>query len=559
MNWINDLLWGQGIAHSVLLLAVVIALGVQLGKIKIFGISLGMTLVLFVGILMGHFGFSVDPEVLHFVKEFGLILFVFSVGMQVGPGFFSSFKQGGVTLNLLACGIVLLGAVAALAIHYITGTPMATMVGVMSGAVTNTPGLGAAQQAFTDLFGRLDDTIALGYAVAYPLGVVGIILSMLVIRYVFRVNMKKEDEKVLEEENKQIQGATPVSLIVKNPAIFGKSISQLCELLKHRQFVISRILYNDTNKVGLVSADTVLRENDRIFVITTDTDAETIKTFVGEEILMDRKQWIPTESLLVSRRIIVTKPELNGKHLGDLQLRTLHGVNVTRLNRSGVDLVATRGLILQVGDKLTVVGSEPAVAKVEEVMGNSIKRLNEPNLITMFIGIALGVFLGSIPIAFPGIPQPVKLGLAGGPLIVAILMSRFGYKYKLVTYTTQSANLMLREIGIALFLACVGIGAGEGFVDTIVNKGGFSWIGYGFIITTLPLLIIGFIGRYFLKINYYTLMGLMAGSMTDPPALAYANSTAANDAPAVGYATVYPMTMFLRVLVAQLLILLFYA
>ncbi len=558
MNWLNDLLWGHGVAHSILLLAVVIALGIQVGKIKIFGISLGVALVLFVGILLGHFGFGMDPEVLHFVKEFGLILFVFSVGMQVGPGFFSSFKQGGITLNLLACGIVFLGAVVTLAIHFITGTPMATMVGVMSGAVTNTPGLGAAQQAFSDLFGSTDETIALGYAVAYPLGVVGIILSMLFIRYVFRINFQKETEKLCLEDNSQL-GATPISLIVKNPAIFNKSIAGLSELLKHREFVISRIMYNETNLVEIASADTILHENDKIFVITTEHDAETIKTFVGQEIVMDRKQWIPAESQLISRRIVVTKAELNGKRLGDLQLRRLHGINITRLNRSGVDLVATRGLTLQIGDRLTVVGSEPAIAKVSEILGNSLKHLNDPNLITIFIGIAFGVLLGSIPFAFPGIPQPVKLGLAGGPLIVAILISRFGYKYKLITYTTQSANLMLREVGIALFLACVGIGAGDGFVDTIINKGGFTWIAYGFMITTIPLLIIGTIGKYFLKINYFSLIGLMAGSMTDPPALAYANGTTATDAPAVSYATVYPITMFLRVLVAQLLILMFYA
>lgn len=559
MDWINDLLWGQGVAHTVLLLAVVIALGIQLGKIKIFGISLGVTWVLFVGIILGHFGFRMDPEVLHFVKEFGLILFVFAVGMQVGPGFFSSFKQGGVTLNLLACAIVLLGAVVTVAIHYITGTPMATMVGVMSGAVTNTPGLGAAQQAFHDLFGRADETIALGYAVAYPLGVVGIILSMLVVRWIFRVNMTKETQRLIEENRGNKQEAIPVSLVVKNPAIFEKKIAELSELLKHREFVISRIMYNDTHRVEIVSADTVLHHGDKIFVITTEQDIETIKTFVGEVVPMDRKQWIPAESKLISRRIVVTKAALNGKRLNELQLRRIHGINITRLHRSGVDLVATGGLTLQLGDRLTVVGSEPAVTKVEEVLGNSFKRLNEPNLITIFVGIALGVFLGSLPIVFPGIPQPVKLGLAGGPLIVAILISRFGYRYKLVTYTTQSAALMLREIGIALFLACVGIGAGDGFVDTIVNKGGFAWIGYGFAITTIPLLVVGAIGRYFFKINYFSLLGLMAGSMTDPPALAYSNAAAGNDAPAVSYATVYPMTMFLRVLTAQLLILLFYA
>jgi len=559
MEWINELLWGHGIGHSILLLSVTIAAGIQLGKIKVFGISLGVTLVLFVGILLGHFGFKIHPEVLHFFKEFGLILFVFSVGMQVGPGFFSSFKKGGITLNMLACSIVLLGAVTTVIIHFVTGIPMATMVGILSGAVTNTPGLGAAQQAYSDLFGNTDETIALGYAVAYPLGVVGIILSMLVIRYVFRVNFSKETEQIEKEANGQAQGATPVSLIVKNPAVFNRSIADLSMLLQHREFVISRIWSKENSRIEIAGPDTVLHEDDKIFVITTEKDAETIKTFIGKEIQMDRKQWIPADSELISRRILVTKPELNGKRLGELQLRRLHGINITRISRSGVDLVATRGLNLQVGDRLTVVGSEVAIAKVSDILGNSMKRLNEPNLITIFIGIALGIILGSIPIHFPGIPQPVKLGLAGGPLVVAILISRFGYHYKLITFTTQSANLMLREIGITIFLACVGLGAGDGFVDTIVNKGGFTWIGYGFMITTIPLLIVGFIGRYFCKINYFTLMGLMSGSMTDPPALAYSNATAGNDSPAVGYATVYPITMFLRVLTAQLLILLFYA
>ncbi len=559
MEWINELLFGNGIGHSILILAVTIAAGIQLGKIKIFGVSLGVTLVLFVGILLGHFGFRVDEQLLHFFKEFGLILFVFSVGMQVGPGFFSSFKKGGITLNLLACSIVILGAVVTLCIHFITGTPIATMVGIMSGAVTNTPGLGAAQQAYSDLFGNTDPTIALGYAVAYPLGVVGIILSMLLVRYIFRISLSKEAEDIAEEESKQIHGATPISLVVKNPAIFGKTIGQLSSLLEHREYVISRFWDKKSNKISIATADTVLNEDDKIFVITTEQDAETIKTFIGEEIELDRKQWIPADSKFVSRRIVVTKSELNGKRLGDLQLRRLHGINITRLNRAGMDLVAKPGLNLQIGDRLTVVGSEPAVTKVEEILGNSLKRLREPNLITLFVGIALGIILGSIPIAFPGIPQPVKLGLAGGPLIVAILISRFGYHYKLITYTTQSANLMLREIGISLFLACVGISAGDGFVDTIVNKGGFSWVGYGFMITIIPLLIVGIVGRYFYKINYFTLMGLIAGSTTDPPALAYANGSAGNDSPAVGYATVYPITMFLRVLTAQLLILLFYA
>ncbi len=559
MEWINELVWGEGIGHSILLLSIVIAAGIQLGKIRVFGISLGITLVLFVGILLGHFGFYVNPSVIHFFREFGLILFVYSVGMQVGPGFISSFKKGGMTLNGLACGIVFLGVATALAIHFITGIPIPTMVGILSGAVTNTPGLGAAQQAYTDMTGAAGETIALGYAVAYPLGVVGIILAMLFIRYVFHVSFEKEAEMLEAENNMHTSEATPVSLVVKNPAIFNKRVVDLAALLEHREFVISRIWRNGTNKVEIVNGNTILQENDKIFVITTEHDANTIKTFIGDEIQMDRKQWIPAESQFVSRRILVTKPELTGRRLGDLQLRRLHGINVTRVNRAGLELVATPGLQLQVGDRVTVVGSELAVDKVSSILGNSMKRLNEPNLFTIFIGIALGIILGSIPFTIPGVPQPIKLGLAGGPLIVSILISRFGYRYKLVTYTTQSANLMLREIGITMFLACVGLSAGDGFVDTIVNKGGISWIGYGFIITMVPLLIIGVIGRYFCKLNYFTLMGLLAGSTTDPPALAYANATAGNDAPAVSYATVYPLTMFLRVLTAQLIILFFCA
>lgn len=557
MNWINDLLWGEGIGHSILLLSFVIAAGIQLGKIKVFGVSLGITLVLFVGIILGHFGFTINHNVIHFFKEFGLILFVYSVGMQVGPGFFSSFKQGGITLNMLACGIVFLGVLTAVILHYATGIPMPTMVGILSGAVTNTPGLGAAQQAFSDMHGVSDNTIALGYAVAYPLGVIGIILSIILIKYIFRVSFDKENEQLNSEDSSHTNEAKPISLIVKNPAIFNKTVAELSNLLEHRDFVISRVWRDSNKQIEIASANTVLQENDKVFVITTETDAETIKTFIGEEIDMERKQWIRMESQFINRRILITKPELNGKRLGQLKLRKLYGINITRINRAGVDLVAKPGLTLQVGDRVNVVGTETAVSNVEKVLGNSMKRLNEPNLITIFVGIALGIVLGSIPISFPGIPQPVKLGLAGGPLVVAILISRFGYHYKLITYTTQSANLMLREIGITLFLACVGISAGNGFVDTIVNNGGFAWIGYGFIITFVPLMIIGCIGRYFCKVNYFTLMGLIAGSTTDPPALAYSNATAGNDAPSVGYATVYPLTMFLRVLTAQLLILFF--
>ena len=558
LNWFADLLFGESVGHSILLLSLVIAAGIQLGKIKIFGVSLGVTFVLFVGIILGHFGFTVNQDVLHFFREFGLILFVYSVGMQVGPGFFSSFKHGGVVLNMLAVGVILLGVITTIILYYMTGIPMSTMVGILSGAVTNTPGLGAAQQAYTDMYGVTDNTIALGYAVAYPLGVVGIILSIILIRYIFRVSFDKENEQLnKEEEEAHTNEAKPISLIVRNPAIFNKTVAELANLLEHREFVISRIWRHSDKQIEIASANSVLHENDKVFVITTEADVETVKTFIGEEIDMERKQWIRMESQFINRRILITKPELNGKRLGQLKLRKLYGINITRINRAGMDLVATPGLTLQVGDRVNVVGTETAVSNVEKLLGNSMKRLNEPNLLTIFVGIALGIILGSIPIAFPGIPQPVKLGLAGGPLIVAILISRFGYHYKLITYTTQSANFMLREIGITLFLACVGISAGDGFVETIVNNGGLAWVGYGFIITFVPLMIVGCIGRYFYKVNYFTLMGLIAGSTTDPPALAYSNATAGNDAPSVGYATVYPLAMFLRVLTAQLLILFF--
>ncbi|MDR1780244.1 MAG: putative transporter [Tannerella sp.] len=557
MDWIKELLYGDGVAHSVLLLSVVISLGIVSGKAKIGGVSLGITFVLFAGILFGHFGFRVNAEVLHFFKEFGLILFVYSIGMQVGPGFFASFRKGGMTLNMLATGVVFLGVVITLALHYITGLPVTTMVGILSGAVTNTPGLGAAQQAYFDMHGVTDNSIATGYAVAYPLGVAGIILAIICVRFMFGIKLDRETERMEAEDNTHANEARPISLTVKNPAIFGKSVSELSTLIAPHDFVISRIWYAGNEHIEMADAETVLNENDRIFAITTENDAEFVKTLVGEELPMERKQWIRPESQFVSRRILVTKSNLNGKQLGELKLRKLYGINITRINRSGVDLVASPHLTLQVGDRVNVVGTESAIANVETVLGNSMKRLNEPNLVPIFLGIALGIIVGSIPFAVPGIPQPVKLGLAGGPLIIAILVSRFGYKYKLVTYTTMSANLMLREIGITVFLACVGIGAGDGFADTILHRGGLAWIGYGFIITTIPLLIIGFIARKFCKLNYFTLMGLLAGSTTDPPALAYSNATAGNDAPAVSYATVYPLTMFLRVLTAQVIILMF--
>lgn len=545
-------LWGGGVAHSVLILSLVIAFGIMLAKIKVAGVSLGITWILFVGIVFGHFNMTLNEHLLHFMKEFGLILFVYSIGLQVGPGFFSAFKKGGLTLNLLAMLVVFLGVAITIILHFVTGTPITTMVGILSGAVTNTPSLGAAQQANSDLNGIDAPEIALGYAVAYPLGVVGIILSLIALKYILRINTKTEEAEA-ERGLGHIQELTvrPISFEIRNEAIDGKKIKDIRPLM-NRDFVISRVQYNDGQKIELVNSDTVLHLRDKILVISTPKDIEAISVFFGKQIDM---QWEQLDKKLISRRILITKPELNGKMLSQLKIRNNFGASITRVNRSGVDLVAAPQLQLQMGDRVTIVGSELAVSHAEKVLGNSMKRLDHPNLIPIFLGIALGCILGSTPFVFPGIPQPVKLGLAGGPLIVSILISRFGPQYKMITYTTMSANLMLREIGISLFLACVGLGAGKGFVETVIYDGGYVWVGYGVIITIVPLLIAGLVGRYIFKLNYYTLIGVLGGSTTNPPALAYSNDLTSCDAPAVGYATVYPLTMFLRVLTAQILIL----
>ena len=544
---------GNGIARTMLVLSLVVALGVALSKIKIRGISFGVTWILFVGIVAGHYGLTIDHDTLHFIKEFGLILFVYSIGLQVGPGFFSSFKEGGVKMVCCAASVVVLGAITTYIIHLLTGTPMTTMVGVMSGAVTNTPGLGAAQQAYADATGINDPTIALGYAVAYPLGVVGIILSMIAIRFITRVNYVEEN-KALAAISSERNFADSISVEFTNGALDNHTIAHMRELI-NRPFVISRIMHGD-GSITIADGNSLLKIGDKLRVICSSEDSEAIMAFLGTKVEMSEKDWgaMPrNQKELVSRRILITKSSINGKKLSELSLRTKYGINITRINRAGIDLIPYQGMELQIGDKVMVVGELKDVEKVANILGNSLKQLREPQILTLFLGIALGVLLGSLPLM--NIPQPVKLGLAGGPLIVAILIGRFGPHYHLVTYTTMSANLMLREVGLAMFLAGVGIGAGDGFVETIVN-GGYRWIGYGFIITVLPLIIVGLIARWRLKMNYYTLMGLIAGSTTDPPALGYANTSAGNDMPAVGYATVYPVVMFLRVVTAQLLILL---
>lgn len=551
MEWLHSLFFGGGIAHAVLTFALTITIGILLGKIKIGGVSLGITWILFVGIVLSHFGMTVDNDVRHFVQEFGLILFVFSIGLQVGPGFFASFKHGGITLVSCAAAIVLLGVATAYVIHVATGTPIPTMVGILSGAVTNTPGLGAAQQAYADASGCNDPTIALGYAVAYPLGVVGIIFTMIFIRYALRIRFEKEDEGLAALSNEQ-KFAEKVSVEFTNRMLDGRTVEYMRDLV-NRQFVISRVRHPD-GSITMADADTKIRLGDCLWVICQAEDVEAVVAFFGQRVELTDEEWgnNTPNAELISRRILITKSSINGKKFSDLRLRTKYGITITRVNRAGTDLIPYQGLELQVGDRVMVVGPAKAVAQVAEVLGNSLKKLDHPNLITIFVGIALGVLLGSIPLL--NVPQPVKLGLAGGPLIVAILIGRFGTHFHLVTYTTVSANLMLREIGIALFLAAVGIGAGDGFIDAIAG-GGYRWIGYGVLITVVPLVIVSLVARLYLKMNYYTLMGLIAGSMTDPPALAYANGTAGNDMPAVGYSTVYPVVMFLRVLTAQIFIL----
>jgi len=551
MDWFNELLFGESVAHTILIYCVVIAVGVSLGKVKIFGVSLGIAFVLFAGLAVGHFGFKANHEVVEFIRDFGLILFVFSIGLQVGPAFFSSFKKGGLTLNLLAMMVVLLGGATTLLIHLITKTSLPMLVGVMSGAVTNTPGLGAAQQALIQVSeGKDIPQIGLGYAVAYPFGVLGIILTMLIMKRALGVSV--DDELTRYEKDQHPAELLPerVSISVTNPEVFGKSIFELTAMTG-KGMVISRVLHK--GEIISATSETVINENDVILLVTQKGNIQAIVKKIG---VLSDMDLAAKSGNLSSRHVLVTNRSVFGRKLGSMRLRTRYNINITRIYRAGIELVASPDLILQMGDKLTVVGDEASIDRVTGEIGNSVKRLDEPNIIPIFLGILFGVLLGSIPLRFPGIVHPVKLGLAGGPLIVAIVLSRYGYRLHLVSYTTPSANLMLREIGIVLFLASVGIVSGERFIPALVSGEGFTWMGYGAIITLAPLLIIGFFARLVLKRNYLELCGLLAGSMTDPPALAFANSVAQNEAPSIAYATVYPLVMFLRIFVAQLLILL---
>lgn len=555
MDWLKELLWTDTVAHTIILYSVVIAAGVFLGKLKIWGVSLGITFVLFAGILMGHLGFTANHKVIEFVRDFGLILFVFSIGLQVGPGFFASFRKGGLTLNLLAAAIVLLGVLTTLAIHFISGTPVPELVGVMSGAVTNTPGLGAAHNALTQVSSGLEGTvitdIGLGYAVAYPFGVMGIIITMILIRKVLGIDTIQELEVIENELHPADSLPEKLNILVTNPLIFNKYVSEVARILGEGT-VISRVFHR--GNLYAAASGTVIHEGDILLVVTTKGMAGEVLQLTGSLSEMD----LSTRSGdLISRRLLVTNREVTGKSLGSLKLRTRFNINITRIYRSGIEFIPNPGIELQMGDRLTVVGDEKSIAKVTAEIGNSMKRLEEPNIIPIFVGILFGVILGSIPVNLPGLAHPLKLGLAGGPLIVAILLSKYGHKFSLVSYTTASANLMLREIGIVLFLASVGIRSGENFIATLVSGDGLIWMGYGALITILPLGLTGFFARISLNRNYFEICGLLSGSMTDPPALAFANGIARSEAPSLAYATVYPLVMFLRIFMAQLLILLF--
>lgn len=559
MDWlINLFTTTDSVAHIVLLYAIVIAVGVYLGKIKIGGISIGVTFVLFAGIAAGHIGFTAPTNILSFLQEFGLILFVFMTGLQVGPGFLESFRKGGITLNLLSTVMVVLNVIVMFACYYIffdTSDPknLPMMVGTLYGAVTNTPGLGAANETLYSIFDKGEvPQIASGYACAYPLGVLGIIGATIAIKYIFGIKLEKEEEELAkeEEDNDDVKPHF-MDLEVTNLYLEGKTLAQVHNFL-NRDFVCSRILHD--GHVSIPNGSTIFHIGDKLFVVCAENDAEAIIAFIGPTINVD---WKKQDEPMVSKRILVTRSSINGKTLGQMHFSSAYGVNVTRVTRQGMDLFAVPSLSLQVGDRIMVVGPEDAVNRVAAVMGNSIKRLDAPNIATIFVGVFIGILFGSIPVAIPGIPVPIKLGIAGGPLIIAILIGRYGYKVHLVTYTTTSANMMLREIGLMLFLASVGIKAGDGFLETVIQGDGVKHVYTGFLITIIPILIIGIIARKKYKFNYFTIMGMIAGTYTDPPALAYANSICSKEAPSIGYSTVYPLSMFLRIFTAQIIVLFF--
>jgi len=548
MNWFQNLFFSDGVAHSIMVLALVIASGVALSKIKFKGISLGATWILFTGIIVSHYGIVLNHEVSHFIKEFGLILFIYSIGMEMGPGFFASFRKGGMKMNAITILLIFLTVTVTLIVQAITDTPSDAMIGVMSGAVTNTPGLGAAQQS---LAGNPEaaSLMASAYAVAYPLGAVGVILTILLLRKLMKVDIEGE-KKTLEKNNASKDSARMISVTVTNDAVFGKTIFDLDRLI-NRKFVVSRIRHND-GTVEVPTSQSTVNDGDLMLVVSSQSNFESIAAFLGHEVKMEQGEWDNYDTNLVARKVLVTKSSVNGHTLAELNIRAQYGISITRIRRTGLELVASPNVILQIGDELTVVGTEAAVTKAETFFGNSKTKLEEAHLFPIFLGIFLGVILGSIPIMFSGLSQPVKLGLAGGPLIVAILVSRFGPEHRLVTYTTLSANKMLRELGISLFLAAVGLGSGEGFIEAIVS-GGYWWVLEGAFITFIPVLITGLVARYAMKLDFFSISGLLCGSQTNPIALSFTNTTWGVPQIATAYATVYPLAMFFRILVAQLM------
>ena len=555
MNWLQEAFLEPTMVQAVIIISLVSALGLYLGRIKIFGISLGITFVFFAGILAGHLGIVVNKDMLYFAQSFGLILFVYALGLQVGPGFFSSLKKGGVAMNIMGLGVILLGLVMTVGLHWTTGISLSNMVGLLCGAVTNTPALGAAQQALlqidpTNTKGVTD--MALACAVAYPLGVVGVILAIIILKALF-TDKKQKDQKEQRDMTTYV-----AEFHVSNPAIYEKSIKDVMKLTE-KHFVISRVWRN--GKVSIPTSDTLLHEHDHLLIISVKSDVENIKVLFGEQENVDWNKadidWNAIDSQLISRRIAVTRNRVNGVKLGSLRLRNLYGINITRVNRAGIDLLASPDLRLQIGDRLTIVGEANSVNTVGKILGDEIKRLNNPNLLAVFIGISLGMLLGALPITLPGMSTPVKLGIAGGPIIVGILMGAFGPRFHLTTYTTMSANLMLRQLGIIIYLAGLGIDSGAHFFETVFRTEGLLWIGLGFLLTIVPVLIVGFIASQFFKLDYAHNVGMLCGSMANPMALNYANTTVDGDEPSVSYATVYPLSMFIRVISAQLVLMLF--
>ena len=555
MNWLQEAFLEPTMVQAVIIISLVSALGLYLGRIKIFGISLGITFVFFAGILAGHLGIVVNKDMLYFAQSFGLILFVYALGLQVGPGFFSSLKKGGVAMNMMGLGVILLGLIMTVGLHWVTGVSLSNMVGLLCGAVTNTPALGAAQQALlqidpTNTKGVTD--MALACAVAYPLGVVGVILAIIILRALF-ADKKQKDLKEQRDTTTYV-----AEFHVSNPAIYEKSIKDVMKLTD-KHFVISRVWRN--GKVSIPTSDTLLHEHDHLLIISVKSDVENIKVLFGEQENVDWNKadidWNAIDSQLISRRIAVTRNRVNGVKLGSLRLRNLYGINITRVNRAGIDLLASPDLRQQIGDRLTIVGEANSVNTVGKILGDEIKRLNNPNLLAVFIGISLGMLLGALPITLPGMSTPVKLGIAGGPIIVGILMGAFGPRFHLTTYTTMSANLMLRQLGIIIYLAGLGIDSGVHFFETVFRAEGLLWIGLGFLLTIVPVLIVGFIASQFFKLDYAHNVGMLCGSMANPMALSYANTTVDGDEPSVSYATVYPLSMFIRVISAQLVLMLF--